>query len=57
MLKRAFEREKQATADISHELRTPLAALLTTIESPCASRARRTSTASCCRTAGSAASR
>jgi heavy metal sensor kinase len=32
MLKRAFEREKQATADISHELRTPLAALLTTTE-------------------------
>jgi heavy metal sensor kinase len=31
-LKRAFNREKQATADISHELRTPLAALLTTIE-------------------------
>lgn len=31
-LKRAFAREKQATADISHELRTPLAALLTTIE-------------------------
>ena len=26
----AFDREKQATADISHELRTPLAALLTT---------------------------
>jgi signal transduction histidine kinase len=32
MLKRAFAREKQASADISHELRTPLAALLTTIE-------------------------
>ena len=32
MLKRAFQREKQATADISHELRTPLAALLTTTE-------------------------
>jgi signal transduction histidine kinase len=32
MLERAFEREKQATADISHELRTPLAGLLTTIE-------------------------
>lgn len=32
MLQRAFEREKQATADISHELRTPLAGLLTTIE-------------------------
>src|SRR5207248_4580931 len=31
-LKRAFSREKQATADISHELRTPLAALLTTID-------------------------
>ncbi len=31
-LKRAFAREKQATADISHELRTPLAALLTTME-------------------------
>jgi heavy metal sensor kinase len=31
-LKRAFAREKQATADISHELRTPLAALLTTVE-------------------------
>ena len=32
MLKRAFAREKQATADISHELRTPLAALLTMTE-------------------------
>jgi heavy metal sensor kinase len=32
LLKRAFGREKQATADISHELRTPLAALLTTTE-------------------------
>jgi heavy metal sensor kinase len=32
MLKRAFDREKQAAADISHELRTPLAALLTTTE-------------------------
>jgi heavy metal sensor kinase len=32
LLKRAFAREKQATADISHELRTPLAALMTTIE-------------------------
>ena len=32
MLKRAFAREKQATADISHELRTPLSALLTTTE-------------------------
>jgi heavy metal sensor kinase len=31
-LGRAFDREKQAAADISHELRTPLAALLTTIE-------------------------
>ncbi len=31
-LRRAFEREKQASADISHELRTPVAALLTTIE-------------------------
>jgi heavy metal sensor kinase len=31
-LRRAFAREKQATADISHELRTPLSALLTTIE-------------------------
>ena len=31
-LRRAFQREKQATADISHELRTPLAALLTTTE-------------------------
>jgi heavy metal sensor kinase len=30
-LKRAFEREKQAAADISHELRTPVAALLTTL--------------------------
>lgn len=32
MLNRAFQREKQSTADISHELRTPLAALLTTID-------------------------
>jgi signal transduction histidine kinase len=32
LLKRAFAREKQATADISHELRTPLAAMLTTID-------------------------
>ncbi len=32
LLKRAFAREKQATADISHELRTPLAAMLTTTE-------------------------
>jgi heavy metal sensor kinase len=31
-LRSAFEREKQAAADISHELRTPVAALLTTIE-------------------------
>jgi heavy metal sensor kinase len=31
-LRRAFAREKQATADISHELRTPLAALMTTID-------------------------
>jgi signal transduction histidine kinase len=31
-LRRAFTREKQATADISHELRTPLAALLMTTE-------------------------
>ncbi|HYV39549.1 MAG TPA: ATP-binding protein [Gemmataceae bacterium] len=31
-LKRVFEREKQAAADISHELRTPVAALLTTLE-------------------------
>ncbi|HKI32412.1 MAG TPA: HAMP domain-containing sensor histidine kinase [Gemmataceae bacterium] len=31
-LRRAFEREKQASADISHELRTPVAALLTTLE-------------------------
>jgi heavy metal sensor kinase len=31
-LKRAFQREKQAAADISHELRTPLAALLTSID-------------------------
>jgi heavy metal sensor kinase len=32
LLKRAFAREKHASADISHELRTPLAALLTTLE-------------------------
>src|SRR5262249_55595371 len=31
-LKRAFEHEKQAAADISHELRTPVAALLTTLD-------------------------
>src|SRR5205823_3035028 len=31
-LRQAFEREKQAAADISHELRTPVAALLTTLE-------------------------
>jgi heavy metal sensor kinase len=31
-LRLAFQREKQAAADISHELRTPIAALLTTIE-------------------------
>jgi len=31
-LGRAFNREKQATADISHELRTPLATLLTTCD-------------------------
>ncbi|MBI2804180.1 MAG: HAMP domain-containing histidine kinase [Planctomycetes bacterium] len=31
-LQKAFEREKQAAADISHELRTPLAALMTTLE-------------------------
>ncbi|MBI3823424.1 MAG: HAMP domain-containing histidine kinase [Planctomycetes bacterium] len=31
-LHKAFEREKQAAADISHELRTPLAALMTTLE-------------------------
>ena len=32
LLQRAFEREKQAVADISHELRTPIAALLATID-------------------------
>jgi heavy metal sensor kinase len=32
MLQKAFDREKQAAADISHELRTPLAALMTTVE-------------------------
>jgi heavy metal sensor kinase len=31
-LQKAFDREKQAAADISHELRTPLAALMTTLE-------------------------
>ena len=31
-LRHAFDREKQAAADISHELRTPVAALLTTID-------------------------
>jgi heavy metal sensor kinase len=31
-LKNAFEREKQAAADISHELRTPIASLLATIQ-------------------------
>jgi len=31
-LGKAFEREKQASADISHELRTPLSALLTNLE-------------------------
>jgi signal transduction histidine kinase len=31
-LRKAFEREKQASADISHELRTPVASLLTTVE-------------------------
>lgn len=31
-LKRAFEREKQAAADISHELRTPIASLMATIQ-------------------------
>jgi signal transduction histidine kinase len=32
MLQRAFDREKQSTADISHELRTPLAGLMTTVD-------------------------
>lgn len=31
-LRSAFEREKQAVADISHELRTPVAALLATLD-------------------------
>ncbi len=31
-LRHAFEREKQATADISHELRTPVASILTAAE-------------------------
>jgi heavy metal sensor kinase len=31
-LRRAFDREKQAAADISHELRTPLSAMLTTLD-------------------------
>lgn len=31
-LRRAFEREKEAVADISHELRTPIAALKATIQ-------------------------
>jgi len=31
-LKHAFDREKQASADISHELRTPVAALLTRLD-------------------------
>ncbi|MGL4424050.1 MAG: sensor histidine kinase [Gemmataceae bacterium] len=31
-LREAFEREKQAVADISHELRTPVAALLATLD-------------------------
>jgi heavy metal sensor kinase len=32
LLQRAFDREKQAAADISHELRTPLAAMMTTLD-------------------------
>ncbi|QVL32874.1 HAMP domain-containing histidine kinase [Telmatocola sphagniphila] len=32
LLRRAFEREKQATADISHELRTPIASLNATLD-------------------------
>jgi signal transduction histidine kinase len=31
-LRRVFEREKQASADISHELRTPVASLLATLD-------------------------
>jgi signal transduction histidine kinase len=31
-LRRAFEREKQAVADISHELRTPVAGMLATLD-------------------------
>ncbi len=31
-LRRAFDREKQAVADISHELRTPIASLLATLD-------------------------
>src|SRR5439155_23992191 len=31
-LSKAFDRVKQASADISHELRTPVASLLTTVE-------------------------
>ena len=31
-LQRAFQREKQTSADISHELRTPVAALMATLE-------------------------
>ena len=32
LLQKAFNREKQATADITHELRTPLAAMITTLD-------------------------
>lgn len=32
LLKKAFAREKQATAEISHELRTPLSAMLATLD-------------------------
>lgn len=31
-MKHAFQREKQATADLSHDLRTPVASLLTTVD-------------------------